>query len=88
MLPYCVTRPYLFNVSERLLFVTVDFGNTLVTAMKASPLRTEKLFLAATKQLYEWYFLSVRLAVRHTFLTMLPSSYHHKIFRSYHQGPG
>ena len=41
-------------------------------------------FLAATKQLYEWYFLSVC----HTFLTMFPSLYHHKIFRSYHQGPG
>ena len=62
------------------------------------------LFLAATKQLYEWYFLSVcpsvrlsvrlsvcpsvRLSVCHTFLTMFPSSYHHEIFRSYHIGPG
>ena len=49
-------------------------------------------FLAATKQLYEWYFLSiclsVCLSVRHTFLTMFLSSYHHEIFRSYHQGPG
>ena len=32
--------------------------------------------------------LSVRLSVCHTFLTMLPSSYHHEIFRSYHIGPG
>ena len=63
-----------------------------------------KWFLAATKQLYEWYFLSVcpsvrlsvclsvcpsvRLSVCHTFLTMFPSSYHHEIFRSYHIGPG
>ena len=51
-----------------------------------------EIFLAATKQLYEWYFLSVRLSVClsvcHTFLTMFPSSYHHKISRSYHQGPG
>ena len=54
------------------------------------------LFLAATKQLYEWYFLSVCPSVRlsvclsvcHTFLTMFPSSYHHEIFRSYHIGPG
>ena len=53
-------------------------------------------FLAATKQLYEWFSPSVRLSVclsvclsvRHTFLTMLPSSYHHEIFRSYHQGTG
>ena len=28
---------------------------------------------------------SVRLPVRHTFLTMFPSSYHHEIFRSYYQ---
>ena len=44
-------------------------------------------FLAATKQLYKWYFLSVCLSVCHIFLTMLQSSYHHEIFRSYHQGP-
>ena len=56
-------------------------------------------FLAATKQLYKWYFpsvcpsvrlsvcLSVRLSVCHTFLTMFPSSYHHEIFRSYYQWP-
>ena len=37
-------------------------------------------FLAATKQLNEWYFLSVC----HTFLTMFPLSNHHEIFRSYH----
>ena len=43
------------------------------------------LFLAATKQLYEWYFLSVCLSVCHTFLTMFPLSYHHEIFRSYYQ---
>ena len=38
-------------------------------------------FLAATKQLYEWFSPSVR----HTFLTMFPSSYHHEIFRSHSQ---
>ena len=53
------------------------------------------IFLAATKQLYKWYFPSVRLSVCpsvclsvcHTFLTMFPSSYHHEIFRSYYQWP-
>ena len=30
---------------------------------------------------------SVRPSVCHTFLTMFPSSYHHKIFRSYYQWP-
>ena len=48
-------------------------------------------FLAATKQLYKWYFPSVCLSicpsVRHTFLTMFPSSYHHETFRSYYQWP-
>ena len=56
-----------------------------------------KVFLAATKQLYKWYFPSVspsvrlsvcpsvRLSVCHTFLTMFPSWYHHEIFRSYYQ---
>ena len=46
------------------------------------------LFLAATKQLYKWYFPSVRpsvcLSVCHTFFTMFPSSYHHEIFRRYY----
>ena len=41
--------------------------------------------LAATKQLYKWYFPSVCPSVHHTFLTMFPSSYHHKIFRCYDQ---
>ena len=52
-------------------------------------------FLAATKQLYKWYFpsvcpsvcLPVCPSVCHTFLTMFPSSYHHEIFRSYYQWP-
>ena len=52
------------------------------------------IFLAATKQLYKWYFPSLRLSVRpsvclsvcHTFFTMFPSSYHHEIFRSYYHG--
>ena len=47
-------------------------------------------FLAATKQLYKWYFQSVRPSVCpsvcHTFFTMFPSSYHHEIFRSYYHG--
>ena len=51
------------------------------------------LFLAATKQLYEWFSpsvcpsvcLSVCPSVCHTFLTMFPSSYHHEIFWSYYQ---
>ena len=43
-------------------------------------------FLAATKQLYKWYFPSVCPSVRHTFFTMFPSSYHHEIFRSYYHG--
>ena len=44
-------------------------------------LQSRSIFLAATKQLYEWSFPSVR----HTFFTMFPSSYHPEIFRSYYQ---
>ena len=44
-----------------------------------------QIFLAATKQLYKWYFPSVCPSVCHTFLTMFPSSYHYEIFRSYYQ---
>ena len=55
-------------------------------------------FLAATKQLYDWFSPSLHLSVRpsvcpsvclsvcHTFFTMFPSSYHHEIFRSYYHG--
>ena len=43
------------------------------------------LFLAATKQLNDWFSPSVCLSVCHTFLTMFPSSYHHEIFRSCYQ---
>ena len=32
-----------------------------------------------------WMVFSVCLSVRHTFLTMLLSSYHHEIFRSYYK---
>ena len=48
-------------------------------------MRSIWIFLASTKQLYEWFSPSVRLSVHHTFLTMFPSSYHHKIFMSYYQ---
>ena len=48
-----------------------------------------QLFLAATKQLYDWFSpsvcLSVCLSVCHPLFTMFPSSYHHEIFRSYYQ---
>ena len=52
-------------------------------------------FLAATKQLYKWYFPSVCLSVCpsvhpsvcHTFFTMFPSSYHPEILLvSYYHG--
>ena len=40
-------------------------------------------FLAAAKQLYEWFSTSVHLSVCLSHL--FPSSYHHEIFRSYYQ---
>ena len=70
-------------------FVTTSLS--LPSSDEINP-QTSVAFLAATKQLYEWYFLSVcpsvHLSVCHTFLTMFPSSYHHEIFRSYHHRPG
>ena len=73
-----VIRPsYLYNVNS---------CTWKMTSLCSDP---DILFLAATKQLYKWYFPSVRLSVRpsvcHTFFTMFPSSYHHEIFRSYYQ---
>ena len=82
------------NLSE----IALICANVLKMMHFATPLFLRRtgsdhiLFLAATNQLYEWYFLSVRLSVClsvcHTFLIMFPSSYHHEIFRSYHIGPG
>ena len=48
-----------------------------------------QIFLAATKQLYEWLSqsvcLSVCLSIRHTFFAMFPPLHHPEIFRSYYQ---
>ena len=69
----CVTRPQWVN--------PLGFFEVLLS--------TFTVFLAATKQLYEWFSPSVcpsvRLSVCHTFLTMFRSSYHHEIFGSYYQ---
>ena len=76
----CLWDVFLFiYLLEMFLCLTLFSNNGL------GLLRTRFTFLAATKQLYEWYF---RPSVCHTFLTMFPSSYHHEIFRSYYQGPG
>ena len=41
------------------------------------------LFLAATKQLYKWYFLSICWSVCHTFLTMFSPCSHHRIIMKF-----
>ena len=41
---------------------------------------THLQFLAATKQLYEWFSPSVCPSVCHTFFTMFPAPYYHEIF--------
>ena len=46
--------------------------------------KNKSTFLAATKQLNDWFSPSVCLSVT-PFLTMFPSSYHHEIFRSCYQ---
>ena len=43
-----------------------------------------EIYLPIAFQLYEWSCPSARPSVRHTFLTMFLSSYHHEIFRSYY----
>ena len=62
------------------------FDTTYLVFYNTSPPR---MFLAATKQLNDWFSPSVcpsvRLSVCDTFLTMFPSSYHHEIFRSWYQ---
>ena len=70
----CVTRPQWVNANN----VSLSW-----CAHAHKYRRRATIFLAATKQLYKWYFPSVC----HTFLTMFPSSYHHEIFRSYYQWP-
>ena len=70
-----------------LMPMTWPMAMTLPMAWQGS--QPDLVFLAATKQLYDWFSLSVRPSVRpsvrHTFFTMFPSSYHHEIFRSYYQ---
>ena len=66
---------------------------SLLKSHRIESIAFQCIFLAATKQLYKWYFPSVCPSVRlsvcpsfcHTFLTMFPSSYHYEIFRSYYQ---
>ena len=78
---------------------SIHYGNTPLSTMKQEGhifhIEFEILstcvysYLAATKQLYDWFSPSVCPSVcpsvRHTFFTMFPSSYHHEIFRSYYQ---
>ena len=59
---YCVTRPQLVMLNS-----WPDTGGFSLG----------QLFLAAAKQLYEWFSPSVPPS--HTFFTMFPSSYHHEI---------
>ena len=68
----------------------LNLVHTLVVCNRWSRNKTGANFLAATKQLYDWFSPSVCLSVRpsvcHTFFTMFPSSYHHEIFRSCYHG--
>ena len=70
-------------------YTCINFCKYRITNDENSIKQNYKLmiFLAATKQLYKWYFLSVRPSVclSHLF-TMFPSSYHYEIFRSYYHG--
>ena len=73
------------GISNYILQTTTgcDYLFQLIFASKRGPWHSHSLhmrhFLAATKQLYEWFSPSVRpsvcLSVCHTFFTMFPSSY-------------
>ena len=83
---------YILTKDTPYLVLTLNYGLSIVRIwekMYHVVMAPHCIFLAATKQLYEWSFpsvcLSVCLSVCHTFLTMFPSSYHHEIFRSYYQ---
>ena len=79
---YCTSRPIR---SCRAIFCRLHFKIKCHKHYIRVCVLLQHIFLAATKQLYEWFSPSVRLSVRHTFLTMFPSSYHHEIYRSYYQ---
>ena len=83
--PISISNPYILSSLINFMFFML-FRN-----MISSSTCNVRSFLAATKQLYKWYFPSVFSSVRpyvcHTFLTMFPSSYHHEIFRTYYRWP-
>ena len=83
---YCTSRPIR---SCRAIFCRLHFKIKCHKHYIRVCVLLQHIFLAATKQLYECFSPSVRpsvrLSVRHTFLTMFPSSYHHEIYKSYYQ---
>ena len=69
--------------------IHIPFSNHEILKIQTANNDQKCIVLAATKQLYEWFSLSVCLSVRpsvcHTFFTMFPLLYHHEIFMIYYQ---
>ena len=74
---------------QRLLLLLTPFKQQFINFQRLHQLciMSIKVLIFSCDQAALWMVFSGRLAVCHTFLTMFPSSYHHEIFRSYHQGP-
>ena len=73
-------QPFCFGLNV----LRPKFMAPLIISSLVSPPNTNTVrFLAATKQLYEWFSLSVHLSC-HTVFTVFPSWYRHEIFRSYY----
>ena len=74
-----------FGIEYESKYKIIYFSKMLLIFSFAKCPPFSSCFLAATKQLYEWYFLSV--CPSHLFHYIFPSSYHHETFRAYYQWP-
>ena len=79
-----------FHICLMAIMVIIALKNNIYVRIETNHHITGHVFSCDQAALWMVFSvcLSVCLSVRHTFLTMFPSLYHHAIFRSYHHGPG
>ena len=81
----------LFLLFRKIIYILVFCVTAIITwKVLANERRYCKCIFSCDQAALQMVFsvcLSVCPSVRHTFLTMFPSSYHHKIFRSYYPWP-
>ena len=90
---YACIYIYVISCTNHLLTYFRLYSNTLKISLSRKKILQSTLFLAATKQLYEWFSPSARLSVGtsvcpslcHTFFNHVSSSYHHENYSSYYQ---